>query len=149
MSIFDGFVNIHPFFVHAPVGLIPIAATMIWVGRKIKKDGFDTATFLIVVAAALASIASMLSGLQASDTVPQDAALAELVWQHKINSIVVTIVTSVVALLAIADWRRWIKWRLWWVRGALLTWAAIGVAFSAHGGATLVYKHGAAVVRSK
>ena len=29
MSAFDGFVNFHPFFVHAPVVLIPTAAVMV------------------------------------------------------------------------------------------------------------------------
>ena len=29
MSAFDGFVNFHPFFVHAPVVLIPTAAVVV------------------------------------------------------------------------------------------------------------------------
>ncbi len=42
MRFFDGFANIHPFFVHAPV-LIPTAAAMVWLGRRIRTSGFELA----------------------------------------------------------------------------------------------------------
>jgi len=149
MSPFAGFVNLHPFFVHAPIVLVPSAAIMVWLGRRIRKEGFDTATFLVTIAAALTALVALASGLWASATVLHDGALAELVHKHQANGIALTAVTAVAALAAVAEWRGWVRRPIWWLRGALLTWAAIGVVFSAHNGATLVYLHGAAVVRSR
>ena len=146
MTAFDGFANVHPFLVHAPLVLIPTAALMVWLGRKIGKEGFDTATALITVAAALCALAAMASGLWARETFPHDETIGALMKQHQINGIVLTAVASLAALLVVAEWQGWIGRRVWWLRGALLTWAAIGAFFSGHNGATLVYIHGAAVV---
>lgn len=50
--MFTGFANIHPFFVHTPLVLVPVAALMVWLGRKISQPGFDTAVLLLTVFAA-------------------------------------------------------------------------------------------------
>jgi uncharacterized membrane protein len=142
-----GFANLHPFFVHAPLVLIPTAAIMVWLGRMIRKDGFDTATFFITVAAALGALAAMASGLWTEGTFLRDQALDELVNKHAQNGIALTVIASVAGLLAVAEWRGWIGGRAWWLRGLLLTWAAIGAATGGHSGARLVYIHGVAVAR--
>ena len=51
MRFFDGFANTHTFFVHAPVVLIPTAAAMVWLGRRIRTRGFELGKYLITVAA--------------------------------------------------------------------------------------------------
>jgi uncharacterized membrane protein len=145
MTPLDGFANVHPFLVHAPVVLIPTAAIMVLVGRKVRKEGFDTATFLLTVAAAAGTVAALASGLSTDGTFPHDPHVGELIKKHEYNGIALTVITSVAALLAIAEWRRLVRIRLWWLRAALLTWASIGAMTAAHSGATLVYQHGAAV----
>jgi uncharacterized membrane protein len=139
------FANVHPFFVHAPLVLIPTAALMVWLGRIVRKEGFDTATLLLTVAAALCALAAMTSGLLTDGTFPRPDSLNELLTKHEINGIVLTIVASVAALLSIAERRGWLGGRAWWLRALLLTWASIGAFTSGHNGAQLVYLHGAAV----
>lgn len=85
MNSADGFLNVHPFFVHAPLVLIPLAAVMTWLGRKVRKDGFDTATLLITLAAALAALAAMGTGWSTKGTFPRDEALRELMEKHETN----------------------------------------------------------------
>jgi uncharacterized membrane protein len=145
MSIFEGFANFHPFFVHAPLVLIPTAALMLWLRRFVAKEGFDTATLGVTVAAALGALAAMASGFFAEGTFPSDARLGELVGKHQINGVVLTIIASVAALWALAEWRGLLGKRVWWIRALLLTWATIGAATGGHSGAKLVYVHGAAV----
>jgi hypothetical protein len=88
----------------------------------------------------------MASGLSTGVSFAHDAAAAKLLEQHQINGVVLAIIASVAALLALAEWRGLVGKRVWWLRAAILTWAAIGAVFSGHNGAKLVYQHGAAVV---
>jgi uncharacterized membrane protein len=142
----DGFLNIHPFFVHAPLVLLPLAAIMTWLGLLLRKDGFDTATRLITLAAALSALAAMGSGLSAKGSFPVNAALGALMAKHESNGIVLTVLSSIAALLAIGQWRGILGKRSFCVRTAILTFVAIGVFFSGFMGAQMVYLHGAAVV---
>jgi uncharacterized membrane protein len=139
------FANVHPFFVHAPLVLIPLAAVMSALGRRIKQPGFDLAVLLITVGAALGALAAMVSGLTAPATFAQSAAMAETLQKHQINGVILGAVSSLIALLAIAEWRGLGKNWLWWVRMALLVWVSVGAVFSGHNGARLVYQYGAAV----
>jgi uncharacterized membrane protein len=144
MSPFDGFANLHPFFVHAPLVFIPTAAAMVWLGRAIRKEGFDTATLLVTLAGATGAIIALATGLQAASSA-EAPALAEFVYKHKTNGIALTVVTTIATLVSLAEWRGWLTKKAWWLKGALLTWAAIGTVFSGHNGAVLVYRHGVAV----
>jgi uncharacterized membrane protein len=145
MSALHGFANIHPFFVHAPLVLIPTAAAMVWVGRAVRKDGFDTATLLITIAAALGALAAMTSGYLTDGTFVADEATRVLLNQHQINGTVLAIVSSLAALMAVAERRGLVGRRAWWLRAAILLWATVGVVFNGHNGAQLVYQHGVAV----
>lgn len=141
-----GFLNYHPFFVHLPLVLIPVAAVTTWLGRKIKKEGFDVATAMASVAAAVGGLLALASGWVAERTVASEGALAQLMEKHEMNGIVVTAIACVVAMLTVAQRRGWLGARTWWPRAVLLTFAAIGVVFSGQMGAEMVYLHGAGVV---
>ena len=134
MALLSAFANVHPFFVHAPLVLIPATALMTWAGRWMREGGFETATRLLVVAAALGAVAAMTSGLLTDGTFAHDAPLGAIIRQHEINGIVVTAILSVTALVTIAEWRRMIPSRLWWIRAALLTWATVGTFTIGHSG---------------
>jgi hypothetical protein len=56
--------------------------------------------------------------------------------------------TRVAAVVAMMEWRGWISRRIFWLRAALITWAAIGTVFSAHVGAQMVFLYGAGVAKS-
>lgn len=140
--------NVHPFFVHAPLVLIPTAALLVWLGRKQPSDGWLRAIRLSVLGAWLGAVAALLSGLVANSTIVATGALAAMINQHQTNGIVLTAITSVAAILTLCEWRGWLSQRAWWVRGALLTWATIGVFTIGHSGATMVYRHGVGVQAS-
>src|ERR1039458_7561338 len=86
---------------------------------------------------------AMLTGLQARATVSRDALLADLMQEHLTNGVAVTMATCVAAVVAMMEWRGWISRRIFWLRAALITWAAIGTVFSAHVGAQMVFLYGA------
>jgi hypothetical protein len=140
-------INHHPFFVHAPIVLIPLAAVMVWLSRAVRKEGFETATLLITLAGVAGALGALISGLLADGSFPADAMLAELVQKHEYNGIAVTVIGSVAALVSLAEWRGFLPKKVWWIKGALLTWCAIGCFTGGHSGAHLVYEHGAAVAR--
>jgi hypothetical protein len=134
-------INLHPFFVHAPLVLIPLAAVFVWFRRA------NGLTLFVTVAAAIAALVAMASGLVALDTIVVEPGFAEVLRQHRINGIVLAAVSSVAAMLAVAEWRGWITARAWWVRALVLTWMSVGTFYAGHSGATLVYVHGVAVKR--
>lgn len=145
----SGFANVHPFFVHAPLVFVPAAALLVWLGRRTPSEGFFRATLLVTFAAALGAWGALASGLVAAASLAtgaNGATLGELIGQHQIQGIVLTSITTAASVVALAEWRGWIGRRAWWVRGALLTWASLGVLATGHSGATLVYQHGAGVV---
>jgi hypothetical protein len=141
------FANLHPFFVHAPLVLLPTATIGVWLGRRIRKEGFELASLLLTVAAALGALSALVSGLGTDGTFPRDALLDELVRKHQYNGIAVTVIASLAAVLALVERRGLVGSRAFWVRALLLTWASIGVVTAGHSGASLVYLHGAAVKR--
>jgi hypothetical protein len=67
MRFFDGFTNIHTFFFHPPVVLVPTARRP-WSGsgRRIRTSGFELATYVITVAASATALMAMLAGLAAT-----------------------------------------------------------------------------------
>jgi len=141
------FANVHPFFVHAPLVLIPTAAAFLLIGRKVRTAGFSTATLLVTIAAAITALMATASGLVAEGTLRPDPALDVVLRQHKINGCIMPGIVTIAALLAIAETRGWLTPRAWWLRTALLLWATIGVVYIGHSGATMVFLHGAAVAR--
>ena len=112
---------------------------MLWLGRRIRTRGFELGTHVITVAAPATALMAMLRGLQARATVSRDALLADLMQEHLTNGGAVTMATCVAAVVAMMEWRGWISRRIFWLRAALITWAAIGTVFSAHVGAQMVF----------
>jgi uncharacterized membrane protein len=140
------FLNLHPLFVHAPLVLVPLAAVMTWLGHAVRKDGFDLATLLITVAAAVTAVLALVSGWWAEGTFPANPAMHDLMENHETLAVVVTTTTAIAALLAFVAWRGVGGARVFWARGGVLTFATLAVLVGGHWGAQLVYLHGAAVV---
>ena len=124
--------NIHPFFVHAPLVLIPLTALFVVLTRFIRRDGFELAALLINAGAALAAIAAMWTGYVAKDSVTANPAFAELLTQHQINGSILPGIITVVAALSFAQWRGWLKGWAFWLRLALLIWATVGTFYGGH-----------------
>lgn len=146
MNPTSGFLNLHPFFVHVPLVLLPLAAVMGVLGRKAGNEGFETATRLITLAGAIGGVTAVFSGWAADGSFHTTPALRALIEQHEVSGLAAAGLAAVAAGIAVAQLRGAAAPWLLWARTGLLAFAAVAVVIGGHQGAQLVYLHGAAVV---
>lgn len=138
--------NIHPLFVHFPIALTLSALLFEVLYWLFKRDAFDTTSTNLIVIAALAAIAAMITGSLAGDSVPHPASVSHLIDIHgDLEG------TGGSIAIAAALWTLVMKNRYRIVRLALFTLAAGIIGFGASYGGRMVYEHGigTALVTSK
>ena len=138
--------NIHPLFVHFPIALTLSALLFEVLYWLFKRDAFDTTSTNLIVIAALAAIAALITGSLAGDSVPHPAAVNHLIDIHgDLEG------TGGSIAIAAALWTLVMKNRYRIVRLALFVLAAGIIGFGASYGGRMVYEHGigTALVTSK
>ncbi len=138
--------NIHPLFVHFPIALTLSALLFEVLYWLFKRDAFDTTSTNLIVIAALAAIAALITGSLAGDSVPHPASVSHLIDLHgDLEG------TGGSIAIAAALWTLVMKNRYRLVRLALFVLAAGIIGFGASYGGRMVYEHGigTALVTSK
>jgi uncharacterized membrane protein len=138
--------NIHPLFVHFPIALTLSALLFEVLYWLFKRDAFDTTSTNLIVIAALAAIAALITGSIAGDSVPHPASVSRLIDIHgDLEG------TGGSIAIAAALWTLVMKNRYRIVRLVLVALAAGIIGFGASYGGRMVYEHGigTALVTSK
>ena len=129
--------NIHPLFVHFPIALTLSALlfeVLYWLFRR---DAFDITSTNLIVIAALAAIAALITGSLAGDSVPHPATVSHLIDIHgDLEG------TGGSLAIAAALWTLVMKNRYRIVRLSLFVLAAAIIGFGASYGGKMVYDHG-------
>ncbi|PKL33318.1 MAG: hypothetical protein CVV45_08255 [Spirochaetae bacterium HGW-Spirochaetae-10] len=137
--------NYHPIFVHFTIGLLSAAALLYLAGSIFKKENLLIAARWNLWIGTIATVGTIISGLDAYNTVSHDAASHAAMTDHRNWALSAAGAFSLLALLA-----------LWKQRGAKtissLFVAAIILAtglltVSGYKGGEVVYRHGTGVLR--
>jgi uncharacterized membrane protein len=75
--------NVHPLFVHFPIGLLVMSTLFYWAGVFIKNEGLIQAGRWTLYGGAVFSIISVGTGLQAAFTVPHDDEVHRIMLLHQ------------------------------------------------------------------
>lgn len=129
--------NIHPLFVHFPIALTLSALLFEVLYWLFKKDSFDKTSTNIIILAALAAIATLITGSLAGDSVPHPVSVSHLIDIHgDLEG------TGGSIAIAAALWTLVMKNRVRIVRLVLIALAAGIISIGAGYGGKLVYDHG-------
>ncbi len=134
---------LHPAVVHFPIALVFVALLFEVLARVRRWRGLETAAALLVVLAALAAVATVLSGSLAADAAVVPRAAAPVLDHHEelgeTAMWVLLVLAAVRLLLARMQWYG--GWAAWLFLAALAV--AVGmVAWNGHLGGELVFDHG-------
>ncbi len=149
MPGFEHTLNIHPLFVHFPIALTLVALLFegwYWVQ---KQDHLRQSATTLIYLAALAAVVTVLTGLQAADTLGHDSPGHDLVHVHRDIMFWYTGIMAVLALVNVALARGYLpavapQWRKLG-RPVLLLTAAIILVVGADRGGQLVFQYGTGV----
>lgn len=149
MPGFENTLTIHPLFVHFPIALTLVALLFegwYWVQRK---DHLRQSATSLIYLAALAAVVTVLTGLQAADSLGHDSPGHDLVHVHRDIMLWYTGIMAVLALVNVALARGYLPsvaahWRRLG-RPVLLLTAAIVLVVGADRGGQLVFQYGTGV----
>ena len=107
--------NLHPLFVHLPIGLFLIVPILDLAGLIRRNAGYHRAAWLVLLIGVIAAAFAVMTGLRAESTVAHPIDAAPLIAAHKFWSLTL-LGLSVAALLLrpslTATRRRWIVFAL-------------------------------------
>jgi len=136
--------NIHPIMVHFTIALFVAAVALDILGRLLDKDSLRSAGWWNLCAAALASVATVASGVLAESSLPHNDAIHEIMTLHE------RIGFAVMGIILVLFLGRLLlsKKALAWFPGVVMAVGVIGVALMLVGGyygGEMVYTHGMGV----
>ncbi len=76
-------INVHPLFVHFPIGLLVMSSLFYWAGVLAKNEGLIQAGRWTLYGGAVFGIISVVTGLQAANTVPHDDEVHRIMLLHQ------------------------------------------------------------------
>ena len=76
-------INVHPLFVHFPIGLLVMSSFFYWAGVLAKNEGLIQAGRWTLYGGAVFGIISVITGLQAANAVPHDDEVHRIMLLHQ------------------------------------------------------------------
>lgn len=141
---FNSAMNLHPMFVHFPVALLPAALLFLLLAWWRGSERWLFAAKASLIAGAIGALAAVVTGWNASESIPHNQVIHRMMETHKYAAITVFIVATILAV-----WSRWLtlanRRSLGWFVGALAL--ANGLLVSVGDlGARMVFQQGAGVI---
>jgi uncharacterized membrane protein len=123
---------LHPALVHFPIALSLVALLFELLARHPRARNLENAAGVLIVLAALGSVAAVLSGNAAHDDAVVPAAAAALIARHEqVGELAMWLLLALAAVRVLLGWRGWLK--------GVVPWAYLLLAAAAAG---LVGYHG-------
>ena len=134
---------LHPAIVHFPIALSLVALLLELLARHPRGRVLETSAGLLMVLAALGSVAAVLSGQAARDDAVAPAGVGPLIERHEeIGELAMWLLLAVAAVRLVLAWRGWFKGIVPWVYLALAAAAASVVGYNGYLGGKMVFDHG-------
>ncbi|MBN2561831.1 MAG: DUF2231 domain-containing protein [Phycisphaerae bacterium] len=130
--------RVHPVLVHFPVAGIPLALLGLVVAILSRKPAFAAADMPPLLLAALASIAAVITGNIAHDTLRFSSSLHDYVQWHQYAGTTVMILVLLLSVLRVWRWNR-LTGRWLWGYGSGLLLASVMVGLTGYLGGSLVF----------
>lgn len=133
---------LHPALVHVPIALAMVAL-LFDVAARLRKGANEACATVLLVLAAVGSVAAVVSGQAAQDAAVVPAAARDLVARHEDLGVLAMVgLLTLAAVRGVVAWRRWRHPLLGWVQTLLLAVVVGLVGLTGHLGGTLVFEHG-------
>lgn len=75
--------NVHPVFVHFPIGLFPLSLFLYALNLKVSKEGLGLAAHLTLLLAVVSAIITTATGLFAEDSIPHNDTIHQMMETHE------------------------------------------------------------------
>ena len=137
------FYNFHPMFVHAPLGLLPVALLLFGMSALNWRYRPVSSARVCLVLGTIGLVAALVTGLKAEDTIPHNSNIHMMMEMHKFAAILVAVLAVVSCV-----WSFRVNWEKIGARSIFLAVIAfLNLMLLAVGdlGARMVYIHGAGV----
>lgn len=76
-------INIHPLFVHFPIGLLFMSAVFYWAGAVLKNEGLIESGRWTLYGGFSFSVIAVITGLKAANTIPHDEETHQIMMLHQ------------------------------------------------------------------
>jgi uncharacterized membrane protein len=134
---------LHPAVVHFPIVLSLVAVALELLARHRRLRALAGAAGLLMVLAALSSVAAVLTGNAAHDDAVIPTAAAALVARHEnIGEIAMWLLLGLAAARVVTAWRGWFRGVVVWGYLTVAVVAATLVGFNGYLGGEMVFRHG-------
>jgi uncharacterized membrane protein len=134
---------LHPAIVHFPIALSLVALLFEVLARHPRARVLESSAGLLMVLAALGSVAAVLSGQAARDDAVVPAGVGPLLGRHEdIGETAMWVLLAAAAVRLVLAWRGWFKGVVPWAYLALALAAAGLVSYNGYLGGRMVFDHG-------
>ena len=134
---------LHPAIIHFPIALSLVAILFEFLARHPRARALETSAGLLMVLAALGSVAAVLSGQAARDEAVVPPPVAPLIERHEeLGELAMWLLLAVAAVRLVLAWRGWFKGIVPWAYLALAAVAAGVVGYNGYLGGKMVFDHG-------
>ena len=134
---------VHPAIIHFPIALSLVAILFEFLARHPRARSLEPSAALLMVLAALGSVAAVLSGQAAHDEAVVPPAVVPLIERHEeLGEIAMWLLLVVAAVRLVLAWRGWFKGIVPWAYLALAAAAAGAVGYNGYLGGKMVFDHG-------
>jgi uncharacterized membrane protein len=134
---------VHPAIIHFPIALSLVAILFEFLARHPRARRLEPSAALLMVLAALGSVAAVLSGQAAHDEAVVPPAVVPLIERHEqIGEIAMWLLLVVAAVRLVLAWRGWFTGIVPWAYLALAAAAAGVVGYNGYLGGKMVFDHG-------
>jgi uncharacterized membrane protein len=134
---------LHPALVHFPIALSLVALLFELLARHPRARNLENAAGVLIVLAALGSVAAVLSGNAAHDDAVVPPAAATLIARHEqVGELAMWLLLALAAVRVLLGWRGWLKGVVPWAYLLLAAAAAGLVGYNGYLGGKMVFDHG-------
>ena len=134
---------LHPALVHFPIALTLVALLFEFLARHPRARGLEGAAGVLMVLAALGSVAAVLSGDAAHDDAVVPPAAAALIARHEqVGELAMWLLLALAAVRVLLGWRGWYKGVVPWAYLLFAAAAAGLVGYNGYLGGKMVFDHG-------
>jgi uncharacterized membrane protein len=134
---------LHPAIVHFPIALSLVAVLLELVARHPRGRALEGSAGVLMVLAALGSVAAVLSGNAAHDDVVVPRAAATLIALHRqVGTLAMWLLLALAAIRVGLAWKGWFHGLVPWLFIAAAVAAAGTVGYNGYLGGKMVFDHG-------
>lgn len=134
---------LHPAIVHFPIALSLVALFFELIARHPRARPMGSAAGVLLVLAALGSVAAVITGNAAHDDAVVPPAVAPLLAQHEeVGEIAMWLLLAVAAVRIVLAWRGWLRGWLGWAFLLALAFVTGLVGYNGYLGGRMVFDHG-------